>query len=203
MSYDARRSRRLVLLAAMMSAFTLASGTAAAQSGANNRTVNGPASGSPCDVLASGGTVFDTRECDLLRSTGVVRRGDQWTALAGRTLSLRLVSKDAKAVLGDVAVGVFRPGSDRTPVAQARTGANGTFRLGLPVGLTGQFHLLSVTGGDAPGPAEILVCDDNGNCFEFCELPSMPAPVLEPMCVDEAIVTPILNVASSTDQARR
>jgi hypothetical protein len=194
MSHDIRRSSRLVLLAALM---TLVAGTAAAQGGANNRTVSGPVSGSPCDVLASGGTVFDTRECDLLRSTGVVRHGDQWTALAGRTLSLRLVSKDAKAVLGDVQVGVYRPGSDRTPVVQARTGADGTFRLGLPVGLTGQFHLLSMTGGDAASPAEILVCDGNGNCFEFCELPSMPAPVLTPMCVDEAIVTPILNVASS------
>ncbi|HEX8211499.1 MAG TPA: hypothetical protein VF584_15110 [Longimicrobium sp.] len=200
MSHDIRRSRRLILLAAMM---TLASGTAAAQSGANNRTVNGPVSGSPCDVLASGGTVFDTRECDLLRSSGVVRHGDQWTALAGRTLSLRLVSKDAKAVLGNVPVGVYRPGSGRTPVVQARTGADGTFRLGLPVGLTGQFHLLSMTGGDAAGPAEILVCDGNGNCFEFCELPAMPAPVLEPMCVEDAILAPILNVASSNGQMRR
>jgi hypothetical protein len=199
MSHNARRVRRLVLLAASMS---LAAGTAAAQGGANNRTVNGPVSGSPCDVLASGGTVFDTRECDLLRANGVVRQGAQWTALAGRTLSLRLVSKDAKAVLGDVPVGVFRTGSDRTPVVQARTGADGTFRLGLPVGLSGEFHLLSVTGGDAAGPAEILVCDGNGNCFEFCELPAMPAPVLEPMCVEDTQLA-ILRVTPSGGPARR
>lgn len=200
MSHDIRRSRRLVLMAAMM---TLVSGTAAAQGGANNRTVNGPVSGSPCDVLASGGTVFDTRECDLLRSTGVVRHGDRWTALAGRTLSLRLVSKDAKAVLGDVPVGVYRrTGGDRTPVAQARTGADGTFRLSLPVSLNGEFVLLSPSGGGPADPAEILVCDGNGNCFDFCPLPSMPT-TMEPMCVEDTDITPILRVAPPGGPGRR
>jgi len=75
---------------------------------------------------------------------------------------------------GDVEVGVFRRGGDRTPVAQARTGADGAFRLGLPVSLTGEFLLRSLTGGGSAAPAEILVCDGNGNCFDFCPLPPPP-----------------------------
>jgi len=200
MSHNARRSSRLVLLAAALS---LVAGSAAAQGGTNTRTVSGPVSGSPCDVLASGGTVFDTRECDLLRANGVVRQGAQWTALAGRTLSLHLVSKDPKAVLGDVPVAVFRrTGGDRTPVAQARTRADGTFRLALPVSLTGEFVLLSPTGGGSADPAEILVCDGNGNCFDFCPLPPMPA-TMELMCVEDTDLMPILRVASSGGPGRR
>ncbi|HEY0037149.1 MAG TPA: hypothetical protein VGB66_10705 [Longimicrobium sp.] len=195
-----RRSAQFVPLAAILPMLALMAGSLSAQTPATSRTVSGPVSGSPCDVVAGGGTVFDTRECDLLRSTGVVPRSGQWIALAGRTLNLQVVSKDPKMARSNLAVGVVRPG-ERAPVVQTRTGADGALRLALPANLNGEFHLLSLSPSGAAEPAELWICNGNGYCVEFCELPSDPA-TLTPMCVEDSSL-PTMRVVAPGGPGRR
>lgn len=204
-----RRSRHLTfffLLLALPSA-------AAGQPTMRGRAQAAPPAGDPCAVLNSGGTVFDTRECAELAANGMVVRPAGWTILAGRSYLWKVVtgvatgtdtSSRTAAAGGRVAVsGTYADGvglkdlsgrggmpvalvraSDRTVVARAVSAADGSFRLAVPADASGELRLVGFPWVGTAPPAETVVCNGAGQCFDYCPLPSMPS-TLEPMCVED------------------
>lgn len=204
-----RRSIRLAFIF-----FVLALPSAAAgQSSSHGRSPAAPPAGGPCTVLNSGGTVFDASECAELAATGVVVRPAGWTVLAGRSYVWKIVTGVATgtdtsgrtpgagarvAVTGTYSDGVGSPdlsarggmpvalvrASDRTVVARAASAADGSFRLVVPADARGELRLVGFPWiGTAP-PAETVVCNGAGECFDYCPLPAMPS-TLEPMCAED------------------
>jgi hypothetical protein len=177
------------------------------------RAQAGPPAGDPCAVLNSGGTVFDTRECAELASTGMLVRPAGWTILAGRSYLWKVVTGVATgtdtsgrtpgaqarvAVTGTYSDGVGLPNlsgrggmpvalvraSDRTVVARAVSAADGSVRIAVPADASGELRLVGFPWVGTAPPAETVVCNGAGQCFDYCPLPSMPS-TLEPMCVED------------------
>ncbi|HEX8210044.1 MAG TPA: hypothetical protein VF584_07640 [Longimicrobium sp.] len=203
--------RRCIHLAFLF--FLLALPSTAAGQPTRGRAPAAPPAGDPCAVLNSGGTVFDTRECAELASTGMVVRPAAWTILAGRSYLWKVVTGVATgtdtsgrtpagrarvAVSGTYADGVGMPtlsarggmpvalvrASDRSVVARAVTAADGSFRIAVPADASGELRLVGFPWVGAPAPEYTVVCNGAGQCFDYCTLPSMPA-TLEPMCVED------------------
>ncbi|HLM66233.1 MAG TPA: hypothetical protein VK358_01840, partial [Longimicrobium sp.] len=59
-----------------------------------------------------------------------------------------------------------------------------SFRLAVPANARGELRLVGFPWTGAAPPAETVVCNDAGDCFDYCPLPSMPS-TLEPMCVED------------------
>ncbi|HYW06292.1 MAG TPA: hypothetical protein VE913_05010 [Longimicrobium sp.] len=172
--------------------------------GASAQTGRAPAA-APCAVLNSGGTVFDASECEQLAATGMVVRPAGWTLLAGRSYPWKIVTAPATstdpgrvAVTGTYADGVGAPPispdrampvalvrvADRSVVARTVTAADGSFRLVVPPNVTGELRLVGFPWTGAAPPAETVVCNGAGECFDYCPLPAIPT-TLEPMCADD------------------
>lgn len=192
--------RRALLPAALPLLLALPLG-AAAQGAPAGRAPGSPPAGSPCSVLATGGTVFDASECAQLAATGMVVR---WTIVAGRTYTWKIVTAPATS-LDRRAIGTYSDGTtrdvssdhtarampvaliradDRSVVARTVTGPDGSFRLTVPAGASGEMRLVGFPWTGATPPAETVVCNGAGECFDYCPLPSMPT-TLEPICVED------------------
>ncbi|MBV9773865.1 MAG: hypothetical protein JO040_07940 [Gemmatimonadetes bacterium] len=174
--------RRALLSATLPLLLALPFG-AAAQGAPAGRAPGSPPAGSPCSVLATGGTVFDASECAQLAATGMVVR---WTLVAGRTYAWKIVT--APATSSDrtsraMPVALIRA-DDRSVVARTVTAPDGSFRLAVPAGASGEMRLVGFPWTGAAPPAETVVCNGAGDCFDYCPLPSIPT-TLEPMCAED------------------
>jgi hypothetical protein len=185
----------------------LALPSAAAGQSPGGRAPAAPPAGDPCAVLNAGGTVFDASECAELAATGMVARPTGWTLLAGSSYVWKIVTgvatgtdtsgRTARAI-GTYSDGTGRPdpsaragmpvalvrASDRAVVARARTAADGSFRIAVPADVRGELRLVGFPWVGTAPPAETVVCNGAGDCFDYCTLPSMPS-TLEPMCVED------------------
>ncbi|HEX8209783.1 MAG TPA: hypothetical protein VF584_06310 [Longimicrobium sp.] len=184
----------------------LALPSVAAGQSPGGRAPAAPPAGDPCAVLNSGGTVFDASECAELAATGMVARPTGWTILAGRSYAWKIVTAVAtgtdtsgrtrtvhgtfsdgstadRSARGGMPVALVRA-SDRAVLARATTAADGSFRLAIPAGARGELRLVGFPWVGTAPPAETVVCNGAGDCFDYCTLPSMPS-TLSPMCVED------------------
>jgi hypothetical protein len=200
-------SARVFRLASLFLLVALPS--AAAGQSPGGRAPAAPPAGGPCAVLSSGGTVFDASECAELAATGMVARPTGWTILAGRSYNWKIVTGVATGTdtsgrtaagraTGTYSDGVGMPdlsarggmpvalvrASDRAVLARTTTAADGSFRLTVPAGARGELRLVGFPWVGAAPPAETVVCNGAGDCFDYCTLPSMPS-TLTPMCVED------------------
>lgn len=214
-----------VLRRALVPAFFLLAlpSAAAAQTQERVQPASAPSTGGTCAVVNPDGTVFDARECAELAATGMVARPTGWTILAGNSYVWKIVTgvatgtdtsgrgigtysdgvggRDLSERRGGMPVALVRA-SDRAVLARARTAADGSFRIAVPAGARGELRLVGFPWTGNPPPAETVVCNGAGDCFDYCPLPSMPS-TLSPMCVeDPGLVLLAVSAGSAAPRPR-
>ncbi|MBC7910777.1 MAG: hypothetical protein H7Y30_09780 [Pyrinomonadaceae bacterium] len=133
----------------------------------------------PCSVLSSGGTVYDTTECEELARNGRLIQKDKkgnLTALvlvAGKTTKWKVVAKAKGKSIAGVPVKLTSK-KDNSIVAQAVTDRKGMFSLSIPATFQGDVD---------------SYINEGGFCFEFVQ-PDI-VTIKEIICVDDGTLEPL------------
>ena len=136
---------------------------------------------SPCDLLNTGGTVFDPAQCEELHTQGITRKIDgstaQWFMLAGHTFQGILHPLSEGVSLDGVKM-VMRTKENHRVLAETVTDNNGRFDFDIPLSLSGVIEII------------IVLEDEYEWGPEFCPAPLPSDPTtMEPIeeCDDSAI----------------
>lgn len=101
---------------------------------------------SPCDLLNTGGILFDFYQCEALYNGGVVESysgwvgSNQWNILSGNEFSGVVIPKFNEMPLGGVPV-VMRKKDDQSVVAETTTDSHGRFWFDIPLSVSGIFEI--------------------------------------------------------------